>query len=211
MKVLSATMLSCALFGISFRPINLPTEENFTSQNFDACSYKNLFDRSKMIKSWRWFNSSFCNSLSILAQRKQNKHDDYVEQSENTHSKKNATNILNKFMSAMSLDLFNNPVYVLFCVSSFLTCLGYYVPYICIADKALTLDIPKENASHVLSTIGITNTLGRLILGYIADKRFVNRLWVYNICLIICGTGEKKCIFLLIVSHNSLYNRFIFS
>lgn len=131
--------------------------------------------------------------LSISAPTKQSKND--VEQSEKTRTKNSAANILNQFSSAMSLDLFKNPVYVLFCVSSFLTCLGYYVPYICIADKALALDIPKENASHLISTIGIANTLGRLILGYIADKRFVNRLWVYSICLIICGTGEKKCTF----------------
>lgn len=39
----------------------------------------------------------------------------------------------------------------------------------------------------LLAVIGIANTVGRIILGYISDKPWVNRLLVYNMCLTICG------------------------
>lgn len=38
----------------------------------------------------------------------------------------------------------------------------------------------------------VANTLGRIILGFISDKSWVNRLWVYNVCLMICGIGKSR-------------------
>ena len=44
-----------------------------------------------------------------------------------------------------------------------------------------------EKASWLLSIIGISSTLGRLIFGFISDHQFINRLWLYNISLTFCG------------------------
>lgn len=90
----------------------------------------------------------------------------------------------------MNFDLLKDPVFVLFAVSDFATSLGYYVPYFIVVDHATELGIAKEDASHLLSVIGIVNTLSRIIMGYISDKPWANRLWVYNICLTVCGVGE---------------------
>ncbi len=46
-------------------------------------------------------------------------------------------------------------------------------------------------SSYVLATVGIGNTAGRIILGYISDNPAVNRLFIYNTCLTICGFGKK--------------------
>lgn len=56
--------------------------------------------------------------------------------------------------------------------------------------------IPTDKASLLLAVIGIANLVGRIILGYISDKPWINRLIVYNTCLTICGVGE--CIILFI-------------
>lgn len=56
--------------------------------------------------------------------------------------------------------------------------------------QAETMDIPVETASYLLSVVGVANTIGRLLLGYISDKPWVNRLYVYNISLGVCGIGE---------------------
>lgn len=61
------------------------------------------------------------------------------------------------------------------------------MPYVYIAAQAEALDISKTNASYLIATIGAANTVGRIILGYISDKSWVNRLHVYNACLTICG------------------------
>lgn len=47
--------------------------------------------------------------------------------------------------------------------------------------------ISKDTASYLLSAVGIANTVGRVLLGYIADKPWVNRLYIYNGCLTVCG------------------------
>lgn len=49
-------------------------------------------------------------------------------------------------------------------------------------------------ASYLLSIIGIANTLGRIVLGYISDKPWVNRLFVYSGCLFACGCGNVQII-----------------
>lgn len=50
-------------------------------------------------------------------------------------------------------------------------------------DKSLS----KDESSHLLSVVGVANTVGRIVLGYLADKPWVNRLMVYNVSLTICG------------------------
>lgn len=61
------------------------------------------------------------------------------------------------------------------------------MPYVYIAAQAEALDISKTNASYLIAAIGAANTVGRIILGYISDKPWVNRLHIYNMCLTICG------------------------
>lgn len=55
--------------------------------------------------------------------------------------------------------------------------------------------MPKETASLLLAIIGIASTLGRIVLGYVADKPWANRLLAYNLSLAICGLGKFNYIF----------------
>lgn len=87
----------------------------------------------------------------------------------------------------LDFSLLRDPIFILFTVSNFCTSIGFNVPYIYIVPMAKTLNIDTTEASYLLSVIGIANTVGRIILGYISDKTWVNRLWVYNVCLTICG------------------------
>lgn len=96
------------------------------------------------------------------------------------------------FVEMLSFSLLKDPVFVLFVVSNFATSLGFYVPYFCLADRMKVLGMRSEEASYLLSSIGVANTLGRIILGFISDKSWVNRLWVYNVCLMICGVGKSR-------------------
>ena len=62
------------------------------------------------------------------------------------------------------------------------------------------LGIGKEDAKYLLSIVGIANTVGRVVLGYVADRPWVNRLYLYNISLAICGLCKyllfQKCVFI---------------
>lgn len=61
------------------------------------------------------------------------------------------------------------------------------MPYLYIVAQAEQLGV--SNASFLISIIGGANTVARIILGYISDKPWVNRLHVYNMCLTICGVA----------------------
>lgn len=58
-------------------------------------------------------------------------------------------------------------------------------------DKTEMLNLSTKESSYLLAIIGIANTIGRVVLGYISSKPWVNRLWIYISCLLICGFGEN--------------------
>lgn len=57
-------------------------------------------------------------------------------------------------------------------------------------DRARHLGIPDSQSSFLLAVVGISNTVSRIVLGYISDQPWVNRLYLYNIALTLCGIGQ---------------------
>ncbi|KAH8292909.1 hypothetical protein KR044_008159 [Drosophila immigrans] len=91
------------------------------------------------------------------------------------------------FAEMMNFSLLKDAVFVIFSISNFCTSIGFNMPYLYMAAHAKTLGISNQQASFLIASIGVANTVGRIILGYIADKPWVNRLLVYNVCLTACG------------------------
>lgn len=93
------------------------------------------------------------------------------------------------FQEMMNFSILKDPIFIVFTISNFLTSIGFNVPYVYLAAQANVLDIDTKQASYLLGIIGIANTVGRIILGYLSDKPWVNRLLVYNLMLTICGVA----------------------
>ena len=91
------------------------------------------------------------------------------------------------FRQMVDFSLFKDPIFLMYAVSNFLTSIGFNVPYVYTVDRARGWDIEEQEAAFLLSIIGIANTLGRLFLGWLSDQRIINRLYLYNSCLILCG------------------------
>ncbi|XP_069688368.1 monocarboxylate transporter 13 isoform X2 [Periplaneta americana] len=89
----------------------------------------------------------------------------------------------------LDFSLLQDPVFILFTVSNFCTSVGFNIPYVYLVAQAEERDIPTDKASLLLAVIGIANLVGRIILGYVSDKPWINRLLVYNVCLTICGVA----------------------
>lgn len=87
----------------------------------------------------------------------------------------------------LDLSLLVDPIFILFAVSNFLTSIGFYIPYVYTVPMSEQLGI--ENPPYLISIIGGSNLVGRIILGYISDKPWVDRLLAYNLCLTIAGFG----------------------
>lgn len=93
----------------------------------------------------------------------------------------------------LDLSLLVDPVFILFSLSNFLTSIGFYIPYVYTVPMSEKLGV--ENSAYLISIIGGSNLVGRIILGFISDKPWVNRLLAYNLCLTIAGISKYYCLF----------------
>lgn len=95
----------------------------------------------------------------------------------------------NMLAGLMDFSLMKDPVFLFIGVSNIFGMLGFYVPFVYIIDAATTKGIEESSASLLLSIIGIVNTAGRLISGYISDFDSVDSLFVTNVCIAVSGAA----------------------
>ncbi|KAL8586249.1 hypothetical protein ACOMHN_003764 [Nucella lapillus] len=118
------------------------------------------------------------------------------------------------FQEMMDFSLLKNPVFLMFAISNFFTSIGFNMPFIFLPDRAKLVGIDEERAAWLLSTIGITNTLGRVVFGFMADLKWVNRLMLYNTALTICGLATALSPFVggnyeLLMTYAAVFGIFI--
>ena len=91
----------------------------------------------------------------------------------------------------IDFSLFVDPVFMYFALSNFLTSLGFNAPYIYIVDQATkSFGIDPEKADILLSSIGISNMVGRIVIGYLAGLKKMNR--VYFLLFLISITSANS-------------------
>ncbi|KAG1680874.1 Monocarboxylate transporter 12 [Nymphon striatum] len=91
-------------------------------------------------------------------------------------------------LSAMlNVNLMHDRSFMLLCFSNVLAMLGFYIPFFFIVDQAVIKGISPEKAALLLSVIGISNTIGRVITGWVSDIPRVDALTVNNITLCLGG------------------------
>lgn len=93
------------------------------------------------------------------------------------------------FRQMMDFSLLKDVIFLLFTISNICTSIGFNMPYIYLPDRAHEYGINKTDATFLVSVIGIANTVGRVVFGWMADKPWVNRLMLYNTALFICGVA----------------------
>ncbi|XP_046632486.1 uncharacterized protein LOC124312074 isoform X1 [Daphnia pulicaria] len=130
------------------------------------------------------------NSITTIAREKEGACWDYLEE------------LREVFMFDFSY--LSNPSFVMFAISNGLLYCCYHVPYIYLTDWAKTQGQPKddesleellyntpsgqsEEPSFLLSIVGILNTLGVIIVGYLGDRSWANPTWIYSASMLLCG------------------------
>ncbi|XP_049530524.1 uncharacterized protein LOC125948463 isoform X3 [Anopheles darlingi] len=91
----------------------------------------------------------------------------------------------NAIAAMMDVSLLRDPVFMMIGVSNIFGMAGLYVPFVYLVDAAVLDGIDQNSASFLISIIGITNTVGRIVCGYVADFPKVDALFLNNICLVI--------------------------
>lgn len=83
--------------------------------------------------------------------------------------------------------MFLDPKFFIFNLSTLLLFIWFIVPYFYITDHLLKFNYKEEDGANLISVIGIFNTIGMIILGYIGDKPWVDVSKTYAVCLVVCG------------------------
>ena len=76
----------------------------------------------------------------------------------------------------IDLNLLVNAAFTLFAISSFLTSIGFNVPYNFAADLANDSNVEKDKRKYIIMSIGFSNILGRVIIGFLGDRKWVRKI-----------------------------------
>lgn len=92
---------------------------------------------------------------------------------------------------------FMNPAYLVFALSNFILYAWYDVMYVYLYNYAeIDLSFASRDATFLLSMIGILNTFGEVIIGWLGDQARTNLNLLYAICMVTCGVATAVVPFL---------------
>ncbi|CDW55106.1 MFS 1 domain containing protein [Trichuris trichiura] len=121
--------------------------------------------------------------------------------------------VSNVVLNMVNYRLLSHPSMLILCVANIVGMLGFYVPFVYLTAYAESLGSTKEQSSLLLSVIGITNTIGRVLFGWISDQRWVTALTINNISLLFCGALTSLCMvfgsYTLLMTYSVLFGLFI--
>lgn len=103
----------------------------------------------------------------------------------------------------LDLSIFKSVIFNYFCLSCMFLYISYDVPYVYTVDKAVgELGITEKKASLLLSIIGLSSTVGQIVIGYIGDQAFIDSLHFYN--ALTSTAGVCTMLVPLMMSYTSL-------
>ncbi|XP_076251310.1 monocarboxylate transporter 5-like [Rhynchophorus ferrugineus] len=106
---------------------------------------------------------------------------------EKTHSCKLCPEAVKRALGTMlDFSLLKSPSFLILAVGGFFTMMGFYVPFMYLVDRA-SGSMPKQTAVLLVSSIGIANTIGRVLCGLLSSFPGVNALFVTNAALTLGG------------------------
>ncbi|XP_055865455.1 monocarboxylate transporter 2-like isoform X3 [Biomphalaria glabrata] len=87
----------------------------------------------------------------------------------------------------VDITLFKDISFMLICLGNVAAFLGFYIPFMFLVDRSVELGIDKSQATFLISIIGITNTVGRVLIGKLADLHLIDSLIITYISIALCG------------------------
>lgn len=80
--------------------------------------------------------------------------------------------------------MFMDPKFFIFNLSTFFLFVWFMIPYLYLPDHMLNYGYEEKDSARLISTIGVFNTVGMLVLGIIGDRPWINVPKVYAVCLL---------------------------
>ncbi|CAI4223734.1 unnamed protein product [Auanema sp. JU1783] len=95
--------------------------------------------------------------------------------------------VRNAFNEMIDLEMLKDPVMICLCLSNLLGMMGFYIPILFMKDLALASDVPADLTKYLIPCFGVTNTVGRVVFGWVADRGYMTALNINNLSLLSCG------------------------
>ncbi len=101
----------------------------------------------------------------------------------------------------MDFRLLSNKYFLLIGLSNVLGMLGFYTPFVYLPGMAVKMgdNISVQDANLLLSMIGVSNTIGRVLAGWVSDFAWTDSLVLTN--LAILGSGATVLVLPLVRSY----------
>ncbi|XP_022183256.1 monocarboxylate transporter 7-like isoform X1 [Myzus persicae] len=101
--------------------------------------------------------------------------------------KKYYKSAMHTLTTMLDFSILSSPSFFVLTCSGFLTLLGFFVPFMYISEKAISMGMDKNVAVWLVSTTGLTNTFGRVICGWISSYESIDPILVNNVSLTFGG------------------------
>ncbi|XP_049803620.1 uncharacterized protein LOC126237506 isoform X1 [Schistocerca nitens] len=99
------------------------------------------------------------------------------------------SDILDLLRDIVDFSMFLELHFLFTSLSTILLFTWFIVPYFYLADYMMLYGYTENEASLLLSIIGLTNCIGMIALGWAGDKPWVNVTKSYALCLVMCGVA----------------------
>lgn len=87
----------------------------------------------------------------------------------------------------LDMSLLKSPSFMLLAISGFLCMMGFFVPFMYISKRAEAHQWEKNQAAFLVSAIGISNTIARILCGYLSSLDSVDANLLSNIAITLGG------------------------
>ncbi|XP_052805374.1 monocarboxylate transporter 12-like isoform X2 [Mya arenaria] len=91
------------------------------------------------------------------------------------------------FAEMFDFSLLKSPTFVIYLFSCFLCMIGFFTPFIYLPDITSKYGMSSSQSAWIISTIGIVNTVARILVGYVSDKSWADAILINTVALVIAG------------------------
>lgn len=87
----------------------------------------------------------------------------------------------------LDMTLLKSLSFMLLAISGFFTMLGFFVPFMYITQRAVAGGMDPDVSLYIVSAIGISNTIARIVCGFLSSFKSVNALHLNNVAITMGG------------------------
>ncbi|XP_031639817.1 monocarboxylate transporter 12-like [Contarinia nasturtii] len=89
----------------------------------------------------------------------------------------------------LDVSLLLSPSFMLLAISGFLCMMGFFVPFMYVEQRAIELNVSNSTASFLVPSIGIANTVARILCGFLSSLENVDANLLSNIAITVGGVS----------------------